>query len=83
MDLINSKTDESRKAAVSQLEGRLSQQIEDIRGALVSSLAEIEVNIDYPEYDLDGITGSSTMEALTKAVRELENFSKSYKRGRL
>lgn len=83
MDLINSKTEEGRKAAVSQLEGRLSQQIEGIRGALVSSLAEIEVNIDYPEYDLDGITGSSTMEALTKAVRELENLANSYKRGRL
>lgn len=83
MDLINSKTEESRKAAINQLEGRLSEQIESIRAGLVSALAEIEVNIDYPEYDIDGVTEESTKETLVKAVTDLRNLSNSYKRGRL
>ncbi len=83
MDLINSKTEESRKAAIEQLDGRLSRQIDDIRKKLVNSLAEIEVSIDYPEYEMDNITATSTIQVIKEAVSELRNLSYTYKRGRL
>ena len=51
MDLINSKTDKSRKLALSQLSGNVSLLIKSLRSEIVKILSNIEVNIDYPEYD--------------------------------
>lgn len=51
MDLINVKTDKSRKVAISSLEGKTSNLIRKYRQKLLELIASIEVNIDYPEYD--------------------------------
>ncbi|MGY3766789.1 tRNA uridine-5-carboxymethylaminomethyl(34) synthesis GTPase MnmE [Vagococcus vulneris] len=51
MDLIQAKTDESMTLAVKQLDGRLSQLVHDLRQSILEGLAQVEVNIDYPEYD--------------------------------
>ncbi|USS93292.1 tRNA uridine-5-carboxymethylaminomethyl(34) synthesis GTPase MnmE [Fructilactobacillus ixorae] len=51
MDLIEAKTDAARKAALNQLDGNLSAVIKKLRQAIVDILANVEVNIDYPEYD--------------------------------
>lgn len=51
MDLINSETDLSRKMALNQMSGKVSLMIKDIRDNLASIISNIEVNIDYPEYD--------------------------------
>ncbi len=51
MDLINSTTDMSRKAAVNQISGKTSGLIKELRQKIIEILASIEVNIDYPEYD--------------------------------
>lgn len=83
MDLINSETEESRKAAINQLDGKLSKQIERIRQGLVSVIAEIEVNIDYPEYEAELVTAEVTMDTLNKVILELKELSNSYKHGRL
>ncbi len=51
MDLIQAKTDESMKLALNQLDGKLSILIRDLRQHILQALAQVEVNIDYPEYD--------------------------------
>ncbi|MGX7014266.1 tRNA uridine-5-carboxymethylaminomethyl(34) synthesis GTPase MnmE [Vagococcus silagei] len=51
MDLIQAKTDESMKLALNQLDGQLSARIKALRQKLLEALAQVEVNIDYPEYD--------------------------------
>ncbi len=51
MDLINAKTDKSRHLAINQVSGNVSNLIKDLREHLVQILANIEVNIDYPEYE--------------------------------
>ncbi len=51
MDLINSKTEKSRNLAINQLSGNSSEHIKSLRQEIVDILANIEVNIDYPEYD--------------------------------
>ncbi len=51
IDIINSKTEMSRKVSIGQLNGNLSEVIRNFRQDLVSLLANIEVNIDYPEYE--------------------------------
>ena len=54
MDLIGAKTEAGRKAAVQQLSGRLYREIKAIREELKLCLAQIEVALDYPEYEMDG-----------------------------
>jgi len=80
-DIIQSKTNTARKLAMAQIEGKLSKMIKDIRQDLLEILANIEVNIDYPEYeDAPFITMEiireklkTTKVDLTKLLNESEN----------
>lgn len=51
MDLIRAKTDKAMNVALGQMEGRLSKLIRSLRQEILETLAQVEVNIDYPEYD--------------------------------
>ncbi|MER2119478.1 MAG: tRNA uridine-5-carboxymethylaminomethyl(34) synthesis GTPase MnmE [Solibacillus sp.] len=51
MDLIRAKTDRAMNVALGQMDGKLSRLITSLRQALLETLAQVEVNIDYPEYD--------------------------------
>ncbi|HEH0630460.1 TPA: tRNA uridine-5-carboxymethylaminomethyl(34) synthesis GTPase MnmE [Staphylococcus aureus] len=51
MDFIRSKTDRASKVAMNQIEGRLSDLIKKQRQSILEILVQVEVNIDYPEYD--------------------------------
>ena len=51
MDLIRAKTDKAMNVALNQLDGNLSALIRSLRQEILNTLAQVEVNIDYPEYD--------------------------------
>ncbi|AYC28380.1 tRNA uridine-5-carboxymethylaminomethyl(34) synthesis GTPase MnmE [Paenisporosarcina cavernae] len=51
MDLIRAKTDKAMNVALNQMDGKLSRLIGKLRQTLLETLAQVEVNIDYPEYD--------------------------------
>lgn len=51
MDVIQSKTNQAMSVALHQLDGKLSKLITELRQALIETIAHVEVNIDYPEYD--------------------------------
>src|SRR5574344_2376589 len=53
MDVINSKSESERKASINQLEGKLSNNIREIKSILLDVMADIEASIDYPEYDVE------------------------------
>ncbi|AEY68210.1 tRNA uridine-5-carboxymethylaminomethyl(34) synthesis GTPase MnmE [Clostridium sp. BNL1100] len=83
IDLINSKTVESSKAAVSHLEGRLSSRLKSIREILVGLLAHIEVTVDYPEHDIEEITGEKVLENLINIKDELHTLAGTFERGKI
>ncbi len=83
IDLINSKTVESSKAAVSHLEGRLSQMLKRAGNSLVELLAHIEASIDYPEHDIEEITGAKVREGLKNIKDELEALARTFERGKI
>lgn len=56
IDIINSTNDLVKKNALSQLEGKLSKEIADVRNELVHLAAQMQVTIDYPDEDLEDIT---------------------------
>ena len=75
MDLIESKTDNSRKLALSSLEGNLKKYINSFRDKLKHVLANIEVNIDYPEYyDIEKVTKKELKEVITSLEKDLKNL---------
>lgn len=51
MDIINSETELTRKLAINGIEGKISKLIKNLRQEIIEILANIEVNIDYPEYE--------------------------------
>ena len=70
MDLINSKTEKARNLAINQVSGKVSNLIHELRQNIVDILANIEVNIDYPEYE--DIIELSNNDILPKLV-EIKN----------
>ncbi len=62
MDLIRAKTDRAMQIAVDQLDGSLTNLIKNLRQEILNVLANVEVNIDYPEYDTDEMTTKMLLE---------------------
>lgn len=83
MDLIGSITEKSSTVAVTQLEGRLSQKLNSIRKKLIEILAEIEVNLDYPEYDFEEVTISKCVDIVNEIIVELESLIESFDYGKV
>ena len=70
MDLINAKTDSQRKLAINGLNGKISNLIKDIINKLVSINANIEVNIDYPEYEDIEVVTKEQIDDISKYIDE-------------
>ena len=83
-DLINAKTDNARVLALNNLGGSLLKKIKDMRKNIVDVMANIEVNIDYPEYeDIEVITKDNLMPKLLSVKEELSGMLKDSKNGKL
>lgn len=83
MDLISAKTDDSYDAAVSQLQGHLSEYIRDIRSNFVDLLVQITVNIDYPDEDIEELMYSEILSKLRQILASLTELSDTAERGRI
>ena len=84
MDLIESKTESQRKLAINGVNGRISKLIKDIIQKLVEINANIEVNIDYPEYDDIEIITKNQIEDLSIYIEEeLSKLLKSSENGKI
>ncbi len=84
MDLIRAKTDRAMNVALKQMDGRLSQLIQKLRQELLETVAHVEVNIDYPEYDDVEEMSHQMMISKTKEVyREIERLLEVAKQGKI
>ncbi|TYQ14748.1 UNVERIFIED_CONTAM: tRNA modification GTPase [Acetivibrio alkalicellulosi] len=83
IDIINAKTDESSKAAVSQLEGKLSQKVKEARNILIELIAHIEVTVDYPEHDIEEITSKKIRYEIVNVKKKLLDIIKGFERGKI
>lgn len=83
IDVINAKTDKSFDSALSQLNGKLSSHIREIRKKLVDVLVNITVNIDYPDEDIEQITYENLEKNLSEINESLEKLLESSKTGKI
>lgn len=84
MDLIRAKTDKAMNIAVKQLDGSLSSLIQNTRQEILNTLAQVEVNIDYPEYDdVEEMTSQLLREKTAEFQQLLEGLLATAKRGKI
>ncbi len=82
--LLNATTDISRKQAINELQGNNSNLIKELREKLIQMISNIEVNIDYPEYeDIEELTNSKILPKLKDYVSNLETIISKSKEGRI
>ena len=61
-DLISAKNDYASQLALRGIQGNISHFIEDLKEDLIQIITQIEVNIDYPEYeDVEELTAESLL----------------------
>ncbi len=83
-DLITAKTDAARNMALNNVGGMLSSKIKNLRAKMVQVLANIEVNIDYPEYEDElEVTHNILNKNLAEISTELQKLIADSKNGRL
>ena len=84
MDLIRAKTDRSMKVALNQLDGNLSHLIRNLRQDILDVLAQVEVNIDYPEYDdVETLTTKMLREKAIEVKKSIQQLLTTAKQGKV
>ncbi|WP_028563565.1 tRNA uridine-5-carboxymethylaminomethyl(34) synthesis GTPase MnmE [Paenibacillus pinihumi] len=83
IDLIRSKSDRAFSIALKQVDGKLSRQIKTLRGEVIELLAHIEVNIDYPEHDVEEMTSSYIREQCNKVITQVDRLLKTADEGKI
>lgn len=84
MDLIRAKTDRAMNVALGQMEGRLSKLIKRLRQEILETLAHVEVNIDYPEYDdVEEMTHQLLVEKAQYVKKEIEKLLQTSEQGKI
>lgn len=84
MDLIRAKTDRAMNVALGQMEGRLSNKVKRLRQEILEVLAQVEVNIDYPEYDdVEEMTHRMFREKAELVQSEIQKLLETAKQGKI
>ncbi|WP_461203556.1 tRNA uridine-5-carboxymethylaminomethyl(34) synthesis GTPase MnmE [Enterococcus sp. N342-3-1-2] len=84
MDLIRAKTDKAMNLAINQLDGNLSHLIRQLRQDILQTLAQVEVNIDYPEYDdVEELTTRLLLEKAQMVKAQIESLLATAQQGKI
>ena len=83
IDVINAKSEKEAKSGIKQLEGYLSSEIKGIKQEILDVLVNIEVTIDYPEYDTPEVQEQEIMQMLESVGNKLEKLEKSFDNGKI
>ena len=83
MDMISAQTSYSLKAAVNQLGGNLADKIDQLRSKLIDTIVAMEVNIDYPEYDVPEISDIEVQENCALVQDEVRKLLSTAESGRM
>ena len=84
MDMIDSKTEQQRKMAINQISGKVSNLINDLRNDMVQIISNINVNIDYPEYDdVEIMTNNLLIPKIQGLKQRIEKILKESENGKI
>ena len=83
IDVINAKSEKEAQSGINQLEGFLSNEIKSIKQEIMDVLVNIEVTIDYPEYDVPEVQKQEISKMLDSISKKLEKLEKSFDNGKI
>ena len=83
IDVINAKSERELNTGIKQLEGVLSKKIKDIKQEILDVMVNLDVSIDYPEYDVEDVTNKQILDMLDSVQIKLEKLEKSFNNGKL
>ena len=83
IDVINAKSEREAKSGMKQLEGFLSKEIKEIKEKIMNVMVNVDVAIDYPEYDVDDVTNSEISTMLNEVEQKLTKLEKSFDSGKI
>ena len=83
IDVINAKSEREVKTGIKQLEGILSKKINEIKQEILDVMVNVDVSIDYPEYDVEEVTNKQITDMLDSVKIKLERLEKSFDNGKL
>lgn len=83
IDIINAKSEREAKTGIKQLEGFLSNEIAKIKQEIMNVMVNIEVAIDYPEYDVDDVTANQINNMLESVENKLIKLENSFDNGKI
>lgn len=83
IDIIDAKSEKEAKAGIKQLEGSLSKEIKEIKQEIMDVMVNVEVSIDYPEYDVEEVTKEELTTMLKKVKEKLKILEKSFDDGKI
>ncbi|HAB66727.1 MAG TPA: tRNA uridine-5-carboxymethylaminomethyl(34) synthesis GTPase MnmE [Firmicutes bacterium] len=84
MDMIEAKTNTQLSLATNQITGKVSNLINELRDEMVQIISNINVNIDFPEYDdVDIITDQILIPKIKQLKQKIKNILKESKNGRI
>ena len=78
-----SKTEMEAKESINQLEGSLSKKIKEIEQKMLDITVNIEVTIDYPEYDVEEVTNAEALNSLQSIHNMLKELQSSFNKGKI
>lgn len=83
IDIIDAKSERELKAGMNQLEGQLSKKIHEIKQKIMDVMVNVEVDIDYPEYDVEEVTNAEIKGMLNIVISDLKKLEKSFDNGKI
>lgn len=83
IDIINAKSEKEVKTGIKQLEGILSKEIAEIKQEIMDVMINIEVSIDYPEYDVEDVANAEITDMLDSVKKKLERLERSFDNGKV
>lgn len=83
IDIINAKSKKEVREGIKQLEGYLSKEIKEIKQEIMDVTINMEVSIDYPEYDVDEVTINQISNMINRVEMKLRKLEESFENGKI
>ena len=83
IDIINAKSEKEVKTGIKQLEGILSKKINEEKQQILDVMVNVDVSIDYPEYDVEDVANAEITDMLDSVKKKLERLERSFDNGKV
>ena len=83
IDTINAESESELKVSSGLQKGILTKTIENIQDTLIDIMSEIEVNLDYPEHDIEYATKEKINNEIDKIYTKISDLLKTEQQGKI